>query len=300
MRSPTAAMATDYEIVRLSNGVCSIRARAAGETFHPVIGPAAEAQALYVQQMRLAERLAAHQGEFVVWDVGLGGAANALAVLAAARAIPSSLRLLSFDCTLEPLQFALAHATELGYPRGWEPLLSQLGKQQHAVFQAQAMRVVWEVRVGDFPALLGGPHAASWPKPHLILYDPFSPARNPEMWTLPLFQRLHSLLDPGRPCAMATYSRSTMLRVTWLLAGFFVGTGCATGEKEETTLAATHLELVERPLPPSWLARAKRSTCAEPLQGPHYHRQRISSATWEKLQAHPQFQPLHTGQSGVL
>jgi hypothetical protein len=37
------------------------------------------------------------------------------------------------------------------------------------------------------------------PKPHAILFDAFSPARNPAMWTLPLFQDLLSLLDPRRP-----------------------------------------------------------------------------------------------------
>lgn len=293
-------MAADYEIVRLPGGACSIRAVAAGETFHPVIGPAAEAQALYVRQMRLPERLAAHQGEFVIWDVGLGGAANALAVLSAAQSIPSRLRLLSFDCTLQPLQFTLAHAAELEYPQGWEPWLQQLAERRKAEFQHQAMHVIWEAQVDDFPTLLHRPEAARWPKPQLILYDPFSPARNPEMWTLPLFQRLHDLLEPARPCALATYSRSTMLRVTWLLAGFFVGAGCATGEKEETTLAATHRQLVERPLPAAWLARAKRSVCAEPLRDPHYQRRRLTPESWEKLQAHPQFQPLHTQASGVL
>jgi len=293
-------MTGDYEIVRLPGGTHSIRSVAAGETFHPVIGPASEAHTLYVQQMRLPERLAAHSGEFVVWDVGLGGAANALAVLNAARQASASIRLLSFDHTLQPLQFALDHATTLGYLSGWEPVLKQLLRSKHANLSDGAFKVTWEVQVADFPALLHHSSATQWPKPHAILYDPFSPARNPDMWTLPLFQRLRQLLDPAKPCTMATYSRSTMLRVTWLLAGFFVGTGCATGEKEETTLAATHLNLLERPLPTEWLARAKRSTCAEPLRTPQYHRRRLTPETWEKLQAHPQFQPLQTVQTGVL
>ena len=47
----------------------------------------AEAEALYVNQLRLRERLADHAGEFVIWDVGLGAAANALTVLRATREI---------------------------------------------------------------------------------------------------------------------------------------------------------------------------------------------------------------------
>src|SRR5206468_12259566 len=64
-----------YNIVRLANGVHSVHSLAHRETFHPVIGPVAEAEALYVKQLRLAERIRRHAGEFVIWDVGLGAAA---------------------------------------------------------------------------------------------------------------------------------------------------------------------------------------------------------------------------------
>jgi tRNA U34 5-methylaminomethyl-2-thiouridine-forming methyltransferase MnmC len=121
------------------------------------------------------------------------------------------------------------------------------------------------------------------------LFDAFSPAKNPAMWTLPLFQKLFKLLDPKRPCAMPTYSRSTMLRVTLLLAGFFVGAGRAIAEKEETTIAANNLSLIERPLGPDWLRRAKNSTCAEPLTEAVYRRERLNEQSWVALQKHPQF-----------
>src|SRR5438309_4162935 len=98
-----------YQIVRLASGVHSVHSVAHRETFHPVIGPVAEADALYVRQLRLVERLQHTGGEFVIWDVGLGAAANVVAVLRATRQITCSLRLLSFDQTLEPLEFALRH-----------------------------------------------------------------------------------------------------------------------------------------------------------------------------------------------
>ena len=109
------------------------------------------------------------------------------------------------------------------------------------------------------------------------------------MWTQPLFADLFKHLDPQRPCAMPTYSRSTMLRVSLLLAGFFVGAGHATGEKEETTIAANTLDLITEPLDRKWLARARRSTSAEPLWEPVYRQAKMSDTTWEKLQNHPQF-----------
>ena len=100
---------TGYQLVQLLSGAYSIRSLEAAETFHPVVGPVAEAEALYVNQLKLRERLKKHQGEFVIWDVGLGAAANPLTVLKATREMDCQLRIVSFDHKAEPLEFALKH-----------------------------------------------------------------------------------------------------------------------------------------------------------------------------------------------
>src|SRR4051794_29287841 len=74
-----------YRLVRLASGAYSVRSVAHGETFHPVIGPVAEAEALYVGQLELRRQLATAAGEFVIWDIGLGAAANPLTVIRASR-----------------------------------------------------------------------------------------------------------------------------------------------------------------------------------------------------------------------
>ena len=290
----------EYSLVRLKNGVHSVRSSAHGETFHPVIGPTAEAEALHVRQLHLPERLRRHAGEFVIWDVGLGAAANALAVLRATRDCPGQLHLISFDHTLEPLRFALGHAAELPYLSDYREAVEGLlaGRGAPLEFRNGRNTVGWSLFLDDFPSLLarwqtgtGELSAVPPPAPHAILYDPFSPAKNPAMWTLPVFVNLHHRLQPGRPCALATYSRSTMLRVTLLLAGFYVGVGHATGEKEETTIAANALELIEEPLPLDWLGRVRRSTSAEPLVEAQYRQLRLSPESYARLEAHPQFNP---------
>ncbi len=155
--------------------------------------------------------------------------------------------------------------------------------------------MTWEFNLGDFPALLSNlksktQNSKLTPAPHAIFYDAFSPAKNPAMWTLPLFENLFRWLDPKHPCALTTYSRSTMIRATMLLAGFFVGVGHATGPKEETTIAANDLSLIAEPLNSRWLARAARSDSAEPLRGPVYRRERCLGRRLEKLRSHPQIQ----------
>lgn len=287
--SEAAQTKSEHRLVRLANGLFSIHSSAYGETMHPAVGPAAEAEALYVEQLRLRERSARQAGEYVVWDVGLGAAANALAVLRATRDGGAPLRLVSFDDTIEPLRFALAHTAELGFLSGYERFLQRLASHGQVRFHDGAHAVDWQVHRADFPTLLAGRLAETLPRPHAILYDPFSPARNPRMWTLGAFTDLFRRLDPQRPCALATYSRSTMTRVALLLAGFFVGVGAASGRKEETTVAANTLAWLDRPLDDRWLQRARRSGSAEPWAAAAYHRAPLSEENWLRLQRHPQF-----------
>jgi hypothetical protein len=278
-----------YQLVELANGAVSVRSVAHQETFHPVVGPAAEAESLYLQPFkRITARL--HGRVAVIWDVGLGAAGNALSVLRANPPLP--LALVSFDSTSEPLQFALDHAERLPYLFPFQSFLRELLVTGQVRIQDGLRQVDWRFHQGDFPSLLDAVlsgQAPPLPPPNLILFDPFSPAKNPAMWTLPLFQRLFRCLDCSQPCLLSTYSRSTALRVTLLRAGFFVGRGGATGEKEETTLAANELGLLDRALDGSWLKRARVSTSAEPMIEPQYQQLPISESTWAQLQNHPQF-----------
>ena len=287
---------SDHQLVRLANGAFSVRSLAYGETMHPGIGPAAEAEALYINQLRLRARRAVSTGEFVVWDVGLGAAANATAVLRATREIPGRLRLVSFENTTTPLAFALQHLAELPSLASYEAPLRTLLTSGQTRFHDGQQTIEWTLTVADFPAWLAAgaaPGAGLPPAPHALLFDPFSPAKNPAMWTLDVFTHLFRRLDPQRPCALATYSRSTMTRVALLLAGFWVGAGEATGTKEETTIAANAVNLLARPLDGRWLERARRSDSAEPLREAVYRRASLSEATWERLREHPQFRALH-------
>jgi hypothetical protein len=232
--------------------------------------------------------------------------------LRATREISGRLRLVSFDDTAEALEFARQNSVALGYFDGYENQIAGLleaGTARRAEFQNGKLSVIWEFHHDDFPSWLSRssrgneaqnskvgdqpepPHVGCYKhSPHAVFYDAFSPAKNPAMWTLPLFENLFRALDPARPCALTTYSRSTMIRATLLLAGFFVGVGHATGLKEETTIAANSLDLIAEPLDARWLARAARSDSAEPLSEPIYRRRKLLPETLEKLWRHQQFQ----------
>ena len=253
-----------FSLVTVASGAWSLRSLEHGETFHPVVGPMAEARGLHVAESRLVERVGECARPFVIWDVGLGAGANAIAVLEALSEMrgPARVELRSFDCTIEPLEFALRHAGELGYlPRWREPVRRLLDSGRAIVGN-----VDWHFHRGDFREFVREPRAADVSGPDAILYDPYSPESNPGMWTLEHFTRLRACLDATRPCTLTSYSRSTSVRVTLKLAGFFVGYGGAIGEKDQTTVAATHRKLLAQPLGAEWLGRVGRSTRGAPLR----------------------------------
>ena len=166
------SVSNDYQLVQLASGARTLFSSAYGEKLHPGLGPAAEAKLLYVRQLRIVERLQNHSGEFVIWDVGLGAAANAIAALRATHEIAGRLRIISFDNTAEPLEFALQNAAALGYLAGYENQIAGLitvGTARCAVrtpqrgvptksrcveFENGKLKVSWEFRLGDFPTWL--------------------------------------------------------------------------------------------------------------------------------------------------
>ncbi len=286
-----------FELVPLAGGVHSLRSLANGQTFHPVVGPAAEAERLHVGGTRLVERanaLAAAGETFVVWDVGLGAAANALAAVNAFAARDwrgGDLQLISFDRTDAALRFAIYNADALRYPRPHAALLKRFCEiGQATMLNRRRTQLHWTLRLEDFPALLNS-QTVNLPAPHAIFFDPYSPKVNREMWTLEFFTALRARLRDDRPCLLTNYTRSTAVRVTLLLAGFYVGVGPSTGEKDETTVAANTLTLLDRPLTRDWLEKkVDASTNAAPWRaGIGDARGPIGEEDFARLRAHPQF-----------
>lgn len=281
----------EFELVEVASGAKSLRSLEFGQTFHPVTGPMNEAVALHVAQQRLAERAGKCKTTFVIWDVGFGAAANALAAIEALSHCGRAIRLHSFDRTTASIEFALRHAEALGYVARHEKLLRELLSKGNAAIGDAATHIEWRLHLGDFCGQIQSDNQNAWDPPHAIFYDPYSPSANPGMWTLEHFSLLRKRLNDGIPCLLTNYTRSTAVRVTLLLAGFFVGEGCGIGGKEETTAASNDLSLIGRPLDARWLERVRRSTNSAPLRRTGVASGPISREDWEHLFAHPQFSP---------
>jgi len=278
--------ASSYELVTLKGGACSIRSAVHGETMHIGTDPCTEAMELHVGQQRLPERVEAWRGAdpFVIWDIGLGPAANAIAAIDVIKSLGRTVELHSFEIDTSVLEFALRHAGALKYLIGWEMVLGEL---LATGVVSPDPGITWRLHRGDFTH--SKPDA---PAPSAIFFDPYSPARNSEMWSLETLRMIREAAGGiGAPdCTMTNYTRSTSVRVTMLLAGWFVGTGVPTGEKEETTIAANRHGLLEKPLGHAWLSRVRSSTNASPLRGRNYERGPIMPEDYARLTVHPQFE----------
>ena len=270
----------DFELVTLRNGARAVRHLGHGEVMHPATGPWEEAQRLYVEQPRLAERLRTPGEPLVIHDVGLGAATNAVAALTCARGLGAErqreLEVVSFEVDLAPLRLALADAEGFHFLQPFRAAAEALMRDGY--WEEGGLR--WRLHLGDARGSLEGV-----PRADLVFFDPFSPASNPEMWTEAVLARVREgCRQDGEGALLLTYSAATPTRVTLLLAGFYGGAGLSTGTKGETTVGATRLESLSAPLGERWLDRWRRSSSRAP-----HGQTTLTPEAEARLLAHPQW-----------
>ncbi len=272
------------DVVLTRSGAPAMRDRASGEVMHPGTGPGVEPLALYVVPSRLEARLRDASGDrgaggaggasgggarsLVVLDVGLGAASNAVAAWRVSEALGAAaeasgarrLEIVSFDDDLSALELALRpeHAESFG--------LTKTEADAHAAASAilangrcETARTTWRLALGDFPVELAREAPAS---ADIVFWDFYSSKTHPHLWSLTTFRALRRVCRSG--ATLHTYSTATSFRAGLLLAGFAVGIGSGTGDRQETTIAAVDVADLERPLDARWLARLERSTAAFP------------------------------------
>lgn len=278
---------SEFELVTLRNGQRAVRHLSSGEVMHPSVGPWAEANALYVDQLGLREALK-QTGTIRIYDVGLGAGTNALAALSCARELGAERRaeveIISFERDLEPLELAA------GDTQGFAAQ-ARFGVEAQAILSRgewDEPGIRWRLLRGEFLEQL-----KAAPKPaQFVFFDPFSPQVNPSLWTVDALEQLRATCDPAG-ALVATYSAATPTRVSFLLAGFFVGVGAPIGTKSETTVASTKVEQLKAPLGPKFLARWERSSSKAP------HGEALTPHHESRLRLHPQLTGTPISPSGT-
>lgn len=213
-----------------------------GEACHSSAGARLESLERYPRGCDLPRRWRAEgDHRWRILDVGTGLGWN-LAVTLEERALFEPARRPALELvTLEVSQQVLEAAFCLQRERPQGAALELV----HAGLQEALRRdpgAVVELADDVHLALWLGDAAASLPKListgrvfDAIYLDPFSPRREPELWSLEFFRGLGSLAAPG--ARLATYSAATHVRAGLVAAGWQVGPAPRVGSKAEGTLA---------------------------------------------------------------
>ncbi|MEW5741549.1 MAG: tRNA guanosine(34) transglycosylase Tgt [Myxococcota bacterium] len=268
----------DFELVTLKTGARAVRHLGHGEVMHPV-GPWEEANRLYVDQLGLERKLAERSDDPVrILDVGLGAGTNAVAALTRAQAMGElrqrDLEIVSLEVDVTPLQLALGDSEGFPFLVPWRTAAEALLHVGHW----ETPSLSWRLLKGDAAAMIDEVDGYF----DLVFFDPFSPEANPTMWTPKVLRTIRSRMRL-QGALLATYSAATPTRVSFLLAGYFVGKGVSTGTRQETTVAASELELLAEPLGERFLQRWSRSSAKAP------HGVELTAELEAELRAHPQF-----------
>ncbi|MEI6035009.1 MAG: tRNA guanosine(34) transglycosylase Tgt [Verrucomicrobiae bacterium] len=282
----------NYEIHAAWEGFSSIRHIGSGEIMHSRTPPMEEAQSLYVEQSRLSERLSQQAADpLVIWDVGLGAGANAMAAIACYEcgAPPArGLHIVSFENDLDSLRLAFRNNDQFRYLRHSAPA----GILKDAAWQSKThQKLAWTLVEGNFLETLGSAPLA----PDIIFYDMFSGKTNAEAWTPQAFLSIFSACR-GRGVELITYTCSTASRLAMLAAGFHVARGRSAGKKTETTIALTPLAVRagHELLAADWLGKWRRSSARFPADLPA-----ADHSAWEAaILGHGQFQHLGKASAG--
>jgi queuine tRNA-ribosyltransferase len=272
----------DYEIHRAWEGFASIRQISSGEIMHSRTDPIQEARQLYVEQSGLGERLRAES--LILWDVGLGAAANAMAAIESYEESSSTraFRIISFENDLDSLRLAVAN------PQSFPYLRVDAAKAIVSGGEWIDRDLRWNLLRGDFHKCM-----KQAPSPDLIFYDMFSTKTSAELWTVEIFRKLFGACA-GRAVELFTYTCSTANRAALLAAGFFLARGRNAGDKTETTIALTPAALDSARkskrdfLSGEWLAKWERSAAKFPADIPPNER----SAFEKIIRGHEQFRNL--------
>jgi len=69
-----------------------------------------------------------------------------------------------------------------------------------------------------------------------VFQDPFSPSKNPELWSLEYFKNIHRIIK--KEGILTTYSSASHIRRALIEAEFHIGKGPSVGKKREGTIAS--------------------------------------------------------------
>ncbi len=226
-----------YTFVKTDDGTQTIFSHYFDETCHSSSGAVEETLQNYVFGTEVPSRLQASQMAqhiFTILEVGFGAGIGYSATIDAlkSRSIsPKGLSFISTELDEKLASFALENLIKGQYLQSFEKVIeSGLTYFKGLTQEDQIMKVL----IGDARVTI-----PLWSTPgekvNAIYQDPFSPNKNPTLWTVEWFEELKSVSDLD--CILSTYSSTKGIWKSMLEAGWRVSETKGFGNKKLSTRA---------------------------------------------------------------
>jgi tRNA U34 5-methylaminomethyl-2-thiouridine-forming methyltransferase MnmC len=217
-----------YTIVTTDDGSQSLRAHEFDEIMHSSFGAYEESLVKYVTASQSVEKILKN-GSIAVLDIGFGIGYNLLALLSSVKK-RGYVRIVS----LEKDHSAEIHINSLHFDDEKEEYYNKIKSSfSNGFFKDDTCSI--ECMFGDARQSV---HALKQREEQfdVVFQDPFSPSKNPEMWSREYIKIIASLMK--NDAILTTYSAAPQVRRALLDAGLHVAKGPSTGIKRESTIAS--------------------------------------------------------------
>ncbi len=181
------------------------------EVYHSLTGALEEAQKKYIEPLEVKDNQ-------VILDICFGLGYNTYAAIENAK----NLKIIA----LEIDQNVLDQLQELNISPKYE-IIKKVAKDHYYKDKDYEIKLILgpaEITIKDIKE-----------KFDVVFLDPFSPKRNPELWTKEFFQDIYKLMKPG--AQLATYSCARSVRDNLKAAGFEVRDGPSVKRRGPSTIA---------------------------------------------------------------
>jgi len=194
---------------------------------HSLSGAYEEALLKHVRPSGLLER---ETDSLAVLDVGFGLGYNVLALMASLLKAGYGGRL--SVVSLERDRKLLPFLEQISFPDERDEIYSLI-RSAYSTGCLLSNSLSLDILFGDARSFVRSLPDGAY---DAIFFDPFSPARNPELWSLHFFREIFRLMNDS--AILTTYSSAPQVRGALINAGFIIGKGPSVGGKREGTLAS--------------------------------------------------------------
>lgn len=238
----------EFDIIPTRDGSHTVFSQSFHQHFHNPNGAIAESRHVFFETSGILKSLKENE-TIRLFETGFGTGLNFFLLLEYRERLNSESNIHFTTVEKDPLPFSTAK--KLNYSEFLQTCDSD--KLLETVFKTAARKkglISFEITKSFTLDLFAGlfkdlPAGIPGEPVNYIFHDPFSPDVNPELWSVPVFQRLKSI--SRNDVIMVTYGAASKARAAMAKAGWYVARAPGALGKREMTVAALHPEQLKTP-----------------------------------------------------